>query len=178
MNILKNLIYNVLLLLAYALITAILYTQFLPHNFIFLIAAVFLAYIILYILSFITSSILLRKLTEIEWQHLKDSILYHGTENKNANSICNDNIGDGKVFLRASQSRAVNFLSFFKPSILFYISLPNEADIKYNSSLKKADCYVKVKLTDLNKKYVKISRFNSKVIVYTNDYVGNGSITA
>lgn len=177
-NILKNLLYKVILIFIYALITAALYIEFLPHNFIFLIAAVFSAYIILYVLSYIISSVLLRKLTEIEWQYLKDSNLYYVTESKNLTLISNENIGDNKVFLKASQNNAINFLSFFKPSIHFFIGLPNEADIEDTLSLRKNDCYATIKLTSLNKKYVKINRFNSKIIVYTNDYIGNGSVTA
>ena len=115
----------------------------------------------------------LYKLSDEEWEHYKDKYCYHLTSIKNIKSI---KVDDENIFLKPTIYWMANIQNWFRPSVYFFSSVPNEEQIKGQLLTNKKDVMIKIPIANLDRDRLKIRRKVYNVMVYTGPYVGEGEI--
>lgn len=115
----------------------------------------------------------LHKLTDEEWEHYKDGYCYHLTSRENLEGI---KVFDEYVYLKPTQYWSANLQNWFRPSVYFFSSVPNEEQIKGQLLTNKKDVMIKIPISNLDRDRLRIRRKVYNVMVYTGPYVGKGEM--
>ncbi|MGG0248500.1 hypothetical protein ABEY24_09000 [Peribacillus frigoritolerans] len=162
MFIIRNIIYSILALLL-IIVSAIL-VYFDIKLFLIILLSISLVLILF-------SLIVIRKPTEKEWN---DSIkeVWHYTSLQNSQLI---KAQDGKVNLKTSRKPLVNISILFRSAIYFFYKEPSIVNKKMNLPFTDASVKVIIEAKDLQRKYVRLRRYDD-AIIYLKDYEGPGKI--
>lgn len=114
--------------------------------------------------------LLSKKISNKEWEELKDLECYHITKSANIEGISK---GENVYLKRTSDL----FKNLFCPekAVYFFIGTPNSIQYNINLAIEKFDKKVIVSIHDMMQDRIRIRRYD-KALMYMSDYEGPGRI--
>lgn len=111
------------------------------------------------------------KLTNEEYDNLKDEYCYHFTKKTNLRDMIKGDI----VNIKPTTCKLSNLQIWFKDAVYFFKDYPLKEDIIRQGLETKSDKVIKIRIGDLDKSRLRIRRYDN-VIIYLGEFQGKAII--